>query len=257
MSKSPTTTHSLNLLVKFSFVAIAGLVGQSALAKCPVANATGFNVEALNIGTSGKTIFFCKQEVFSLEQLSYAPKETELVTGGSRAISQRNTVQTFPMSTSVNLSGFSVIGDPLNALIRDFPNAGGQYNKKSLFNFYTRADDESNCPAEYTRMKNYLRTHANMLFTFIGLAQTTSFIEGIDPSIGTINNVKLAPTVGTGQLTASVELYHTNPGPGQFFNIKGGPATHCWLGVGARLRMDNADLKNSGSFILRMGVNTK
>ncbi len=258
MSKIPATTHSIKWLLKFGLVAIAGLVGQSAFAMCPVANEAGFNVEALNIGVSGdKTIFFCKQD-FTAAQLNYVPTETELLTGGSRAISKGNTVQAFPMGASVNLSGFSVTGLPLNTLTRKFPNTGGRYNKQSLFNFYTRISNDTNCPAEYMRMKNYLRSNPNR-FTFAGPTQLPTFTQGVDLSIGTFNDVKLAPIVGTGQLTASVELYHTNPGNGQFFRIGGGSETYCWLGVGARLNINpNAvGLTNSGSYGLQIGVATQ
>ena len=256
MSKSPATIHSLNLLVKFSFVAIAGLVGQSALASCPIVNA-GFDIKSLKKVTStGKEIFFCKQDGFTPEQLSYKPSETELFSGGSRAISQRNTVQTFPMSGSINLVGFHVADITLNTLTREFPNSGGQYGLKSLFNFYTVVARESECAAEYNTMKNYLKTNFNTFaFTFPQQVVST-FTPGNDSNIGTFNNVKLATTTGTEQLTANVEIYHTNPGSGQYFTVSR-RVVYCWLGVGTRLSMNDSGLTNSGDFLLRMGVNTQ
>lgn len=256
MSKSPATIHSLNLLVKFSFVAIAGLVGQSALASCPIVNA-GFDIKSLKKVTStGKEIFFCKQDGFTPEQLSYKPSETELFSGGSRAISQRNTVQTFPMNSSVSLAGFSVTGLPLNTLTRYFPSSGGQYNKQSLFNFYTEVKKASECEGEYNIIKSYLKTNANTFAFTFPIQQVPTFTPGNDPSIGIFNNVKLATTVGTDQLTANVEIYHTNPGSGQYFTVSRN-VIYCWLGVGTKLSMNNSDFANSGDFHLLMGVNTK
>ncbi|OLF39709.1 hypothetical protein, partial [Psychrobacter sp. Rd 27.2] len=221
------------VLLKTGLIMSASFFAQSAFAQCPIANANGFNVESLNIGTSGgKTIFFCKQE-FTPSQLSYTPTEEALLTGKSRAISKGNTIQTFPLMGSVNLSGFSAsdLSLDLNMLQRDFPNNGGRYNKKSLFNFYTKVDRESE--------------------------STTSFVQGNDPIIGTFKNAKLARDSGASQLTADVELYHTNPGAGQYFTARNG--VYCWLGVGTRLNMNpnNTSLKNSGNYSLTMGVVTQ
>ncbi|MGP5532745.1 hypothetical protein ACTXMK_13370 [Psychrobacter celer] len=244
-------------LLKTGLIMSASFFAQSAFAQCPIANANGFNVESLNIGTSGgKTIFFCKQE-FTPSQLSYTPTEEALLTGKSRAISKGNTIQTFPLMGSVNLSGFSAsdLSLDLNMLQRDFPNNGGRYNKKSLFNFYTKVNRESECPAEYTRMKGYLRNNATRFV--ITPASTTSFVQGNDPIIGTFKNAKLARDSGVSQLTADIELYHTNPGAGQYFTARDG--VYCWLGVGTRLNMNpnNTSLKNSGNYSLTMGVVTQ
>jgi|GEM_PF-5644732 len=244
-------------LFKTGLIISASFFVQAAFAQCPIANAIGFNVESLNIGTSGgKTIFFCKQE-FTLSQLSYTPTEETLLTGKSRAISKGNTIQTFPLIGTVNLSGFSAsdLSLDLNMLQRDFPNSGGRYNKKSLFNFYTKVNRNSECPAEYTRMKGYLRNNATRFI--ITPSSTTSFVQGNDPIIGTFKNVKLARDSGASQLTADIELYHTNPGDGQYFTARDG--VYCWLGVGTRLNMypNNTSLKNSGNYSLTMGVVTQ
>ena len=257
MSKISLIAYFRKVLFKTSLIASVSFFAQSALAQCPVANANGFNVESLNIGASGgKTIFFCKQE-FTLPQLSYTPTEEALLTGKSRAISKGNTIQTFPLMGSVNLSGFSAsdLSLDLNILQRDFPNNGGQYNKKSLFNFYTKVNRISQCAAEYTRIKNYLRNNSTR-FNIIP-ASTTSFVQGNDPIIGTFKNAKLARDIGTSQLTADIEIYHTNPGDGQYFTVADG--LYCWLGVGTRLNMNpnHTSLKNSGSYSLTIGLVTQ
>lgn len=265
MSKVPATTHSIKWLLKFGLATIVGLVGQSVLAACP--DAFTINIEDKNVGISGtQTIYFCKQN-FPTSALIFAPTETQLLTGGSRAITKGSTAQSFPLNNSVNLAGFNIANLAFNNLSANFPSVNGEFGSPSLFNFYTRVRRQDDCYGngsnidQYQLMKSYLRANPS-IFQIDSPATSIAGDNSSTTSIAKITGAKLKSAIDpTKQLTATLDLYHANPTSGQFFTASffNGNRRYCWLGVGARVTIDpnNSNLVYAGNYDLDMSVITQ
>lgn len=245
-------------LLKSSIITLVGLLGQSALAACP--DARTFTVEDQIVGTSnGQTIYFCKQD-FLDNELAFEPTNGELLTGGNQVISRGSTIQTQPLSNSVNLAGFNVANLAFNTLSANYPNQNGQFGSPSLFNFYTSIFVLSSCNGslfarnQYTLMKDYLRANPSVFQTIpqTGITSTNNTGNGI----AKITQAKLRSNIDpTKELTADIFINQVNGSNPRDFTS--GLTRYCWLGVGTTLNINpnNGSLKYAGDYQLQMGVN--
>lgn len=265
MSTHALIVYSHKYLLKIGIMTLTGLLGQAALAACPVA--TSLNIESQVVGTTskGKDIYFCKQD-FDAAALTFRPSATELLPGGSQVISRGNTIQNVPLLSSIDLSGFNVNNLAFNTLSANFPNKNGPaFPSPSLFNFYTKTTDNDDCDGssrnfpddQYQLMITYLRTNSNVF-------QISSPPESTAPQSGTdiikFNKVKLKSAVDPSkELTADIIFYRANNiATGQYFTNKGfGRQTrYCWLGVGTRvvINPNSGNLKYAGDYKLDVAV---
>lgn len=260
MSKVPSTAYHHKFLLKIGLTVIAGLMGQTALAACP--DTAGINIESQVIGTTAggtagnETIFFCKQN-FPSEALLFRPQEEELLSGGSRAISKGSTIQTDPLLSSVDLSGFNINDLAFKTLSANFPNTNGLNGpSSSLFNFYTKRSSGNDCSLQYPKIRDFLRVNPGTFETDpkAGVATTDS---SSNSSIAKISGAKLTSSIDpTKNLLADIFLYHANFGQsGQFFTD--GSNRYCWFGVGTRVTIKTDNLDYAGDYTLKIGVNIK
>lgn len=260
MSKISATTHHNNFWLKIGLTAMAGLMGQTALAACP--DTAGINITAAAnlVGSlNDSQIYFCKQS-FPNTTLRFAPSETQLLNGGSQVISKGNTIQSFPLGSRADLMGFNVTNLGLNQLSANFPNTDGDFGSPSLFNFYIRSSDsKDNCTSEYQTIRTFLRNnpntfHLNTSFASIALDTTSN------TSIVKITGAKLKSAIDqTKELTADIDFFHANPTTGQFFTNKSQGYRDCWFGVGTRVTItpDSDNVKFAGNYDLQIGVLTQ
>ena len=244
---------------------LTGLIGQAALAACPVA--TLINIESQVVGTTskGKDIYFCKQD-FDPAALTFKPSATELLPGGSQVISRGNTIQNLPLLSSIDLSGFNVNDLAFNTLSANFPNKNGPaFPSPSLFNFYTKTTDNDECDGssrgfpddQYQLMTDYLKTNNNV-FQISSPPESTTPQSG--PDIIKFNKVKLKSAIDpTKELTADIIFYRANNvSGGQYFSNKGfgRQIRYCWLGVGTRvvINPNSGNLKYAGDYKLDVSV---
>ncbi len=262
MSKISSTAYYRKLLLKIGLTAMAGLVGQTALAACPDTDGINITAAANRVGTAdGSSVYFCKQ-IFPSSSLNFAPTERQLLNGGSQAISKGNTIQSFPLSNRVDLMGFNIPNLAFNQLSANFPNTNGAFGSPSLFNFYIRSSDRNDdCKGEYQTIKSFLRNNPNVFQlnpSFSSIAQDATS----NTSIVKVKDAKLKSTMDpTKDLIANIDLYYANPTEGQYFT--GGTIFNryrdCWFGVGTRLTLNpnNSDLEYAGSYDLQIGVLTQ
>lgn len=248
-------------LLKAAMIMLIGLLGQSAWAICP--DARTFTVEDKVVGTyNGKTIYFCKQD-FPNSALVFEPTEEDLLTGGSQAISKGSTIQTQPLSNSVNLAGFNVANLAFNTLSANYPNQNGLFGSPSLFNFYTRISilALNGCNGfvlsdnQYALMKDYLRANPSIFQTIpqSGISSANNVGNGI----AEITGAKLRSNIDfTKELTTDIFINQVNANTTQSFT-SGLFTRYCWLGVGTTLNINpnNGSLKYAGDYQLQMGVN--
>lgn len=262
MSKISSTAYYRKLLLKIGLTAMAGFIGQTALAACPDTDGINITAAANRVGTAdGSSVYFCKQ-IFPSSSLNFAPTERQLLNGGSQAISRGNTIQSFPLSNRVDLMGFNVANLAFNQLSANFPNTNGAFGSPSLFNFYIRSSDRNDdCKGEYQTIKSFLRNNPNVFQlnpSFSSIAQDATS----NTSIVKVKDAKLKSTMDpTKDLIANIDLYYANPTEGQYFT--GGTIFNryrdCWFGVGTRLTLNpnNSDLEYAGSYDLQIGVLTQ
>ena len=253
--------HHLNIqhyyLLKASIITLLGLLGQSALAACP--DALSINIQDKVVGSfNGKTIYFCKQN-FPNNALIFKPTNAQLLPGGNQVIPRGSTIQTQPLSNSVNLAGFNVANLAFNTLLANYPNQDGQFGSPSLFNFYTRIGRRGDCTSQYQLMRDFLRAKPNTFQLIPQSGSNSSQTTGND--LVKITDAKLNSAIDpTKTLTADIYLYHTNANlSGQFFtdNSFFGGYRDCWVGVGSRVVFDpnNGSLKYAGDYKLEIDVN--
>lgn len=244
-------------LLKVGVIILVGLLGQSALAACP--DSLSINIQDKVVGTSnGQTIYFCKQD-FPNSALIFKPTNAQLLPGGNRAISKGSSIQTQPLSSSVNLAGFDVANLAFNTLSANYPNQNGQFGSPSLFNFYTRIGRREDCTNQYQLMRDFLRANPNV-FQLIPQSGSSS-PQTTGDNLVKITEAKLNSVIDPAKsLTADIYLYHTNANlSGQFFTdnsiFRG--YRDCWVGVGSKVvfNPNNGSLKYAGDYKLEIGVN--
>lgn len=255
--------YTKKMALKLATLTTAGFIGQAALAVCPdIKNPNDSELSKVNSATSDpEAIYFCKQ-TFGNDALSYSPKSTDLVTGGSQVISRGSTIQQSPISnSSINLAGFTVNSLNTNQLTAKFPNKNGAFGSPSLFNFYTRISVASQCEGsflvgnQYTAILNYLRSNPSIFRanngTQVGVIDTSS-----TNSIAIINNVILRDA-NNNPLTADIRLFHSNlPEESQKFTSLTNKM--CWVGVGTEVIIKpDGNIKRSGEYKLNIGVLTQ
>lgn len=250
-------------LLKAGIMTLAGLLGQSALAKCPeittLAPEIIGNVGTVNISGIPERILFCKQE-FKESALSYKPDPSDIVEGGSQKISMGSTIQTFPLDMSINLSGFtpSELNLKNSTLTADFPNVGGSGGSPSLFNFYTNlaVDNCLNAPRggnQYNLIKEHLRSQAKR---FQSGGKRGVRDDDTPNSIARIKDVTISSNQGGAPLIADIIFYHANSTGAPSFNTFS--RTYCWVGVGAKMeiKIDNLESINAGDYVVNVVVLT-
>lgn len=253
MPKALFTTHYHKYVLKIGIVTLASLLGQSAFAACP--DTAGINIEANTVNTA-KTIYFCKQE-FPDTALIFKPSATDLVPGGSQVISKGNTIQTAALGGSINLAGFNLIDLSFNNISANFPNTDGQFGSPSLFNFYTKTNNNDDCGGsggQHQSILNYLRSNPSVFQTIPLSRSATSDTSG--SNIAKITGAKLKSDIDPAkEFVADISLYHANAGRrGQYFT--NGRVRYCWVGVGTRVRINpnNSNLKYAGDYNLQIGI---
>lgn len=251
-------------VLKATMITLAGLLGQSAMAACPDTDGINITAAANRVGSfGGQDIYYCKQD-FPNTALIFKPTEEQLLTGGNRAISQGNIIQTAPLSnSSVNLAGFNNVANlAFNTLSADFPDRNGTLGTKSLFNFYTRIFDLSNCNGsflvgnQYNLMRNYLRANPNIFQTIPATGSNST--QNTGNSIAKITGAKLKSDIDTTkELTADILVYESNTNNRGNFSTGFLGSRYCWLGVGTTLTIspNNGSLKYAGGYRLQIGVN--
>lgn len=258
MSKKLSIAHYDKLLLKLSLTALVGLIGQTAVAACP--DTAGINITAPSnrVGSADNTpIYFCKQN-FSNATLRFVPTETQLLNGGSQVISKGNTIQSFPLSNSADLTGFNVANLAFNQLSANFPNTNGQFGSPSLFNFYTRVGRNDDCSSEYQTIRTFLRNNPNTFQLNTSFASIASDNTS-NTSIVKITGAKLKSTIDqTKELTADIDFYYANPTSGQFFTSNSPRYRDCWFGVGTRVTItpNSGNVKFAGNYDLQISVLT-
>ena len=283
MSKISATTYHNKLLLKIGLTALAGLMGQSALAACPEVDDLNDLVRVnQNSDVDGIIIYFCKTLNYAARdpRLEFNVEQEDLVTGGSQAISQSNissnTIQSFPSNPQVDLGSFDLSATNLKpgTLIAAFPNSTA--GTSDLFNFYTRRFINSGNPSlaqsqaacntpqagQYKIIENYLKSNPSTFKISSGGSPANS-----SPSKGFLqfSNVKLVSSIApSSNITADLYLYHMNNKAGQFFTRYDGfrrSYVYCWYGVKAELEIkpndSGAKIQHAGEYILNIGVNTQ
>lgn len=273
-----------SIAYQVSLAALAGLIGQTALAACPEVDVLSDLVRVnQNSDIDGSTIYFCKSPYSPRDpQLEFKVEQEDLVAGGSQAISKNSTsssktIQGFPSNLGIDLGSFDLTATNLKpgTLIAAFPN--GAADKSDLFNFYTRrlinfgnpslAQSQAACntpqSGQYKIIENYLKRSPSTFKISSGGSPANS-----SPSKGFLQfpNVKLASSIApASNLTADLYLYHMNNKAGQFYT-RDGPTSrtsyvYCWFGVRAELEIkpndSGANLQHAGEYLLNIAVNTQ
>lgn len=283
MSKISSTTYHNKFWLKISLTAMAGLMGQAALAACPAVDSLSDLVRVnQTTDVDGSTIYFCKTLNYAARdpRLEFNVEQEDLVTGGSQAISQNSsssskTIQGFPSNLGIDLGSFDLTATNLKpgTLIAAFPNSTA--GTSDLFNFYTRVIVTGLNPSENVRQKacgnpksgqykiieDYLKNNPSTFKISSGGSPANS-----SPSKGFLqfSNVKLVSSIApSSNITADLYLYHMNNKAGQFFTRYDGflrSYVYCWYGVRAELEIkpkdSSANLQHAGEYILNIDVNT-
>lgn len=255
MPKRTLIVYSHKYLLKISIMTLTGLLGQAAMAACPVANT--FNIESKVVGTTaqGETVYFCKQE-FDESALIFKPSATDLVPGGSQVISRGNTIQNSPLVSSIDLSGFDISNLAFNTLSANFPNKNGiGYASMGLFNFYTKRNILNDCSLQYPEIKSFLQSNPN-IFSLNPQSGAATGDTSSATSIVKITGARLKSELDPSkELAADIFLYHTNAGKsGQYFT--NGTDRYCWVGVATRvvINPNSGSLKYAGDYKLDIAV---
>lgn len=255
------------LITQVSLLASAIFCSQIAIA-CPEVFDTS---RLIKLNTSNdvdtQTIYFCKQNGFTINQLSVSFEPNALIAGGNQTIVMGNTAQQFPIQSSVNLIGTGPQNLDLKSLglVTNFPKSGGQYNIQSIFNFYSRVPNPpitNRCNAsiyngnQYEMIKTYLRNNAPAIFKAKNLStgiikSATAINSGND--IAVIKDAEIGLKNST--IKADITFYHANPSTsGQYFT--GGNTRFCWVGISSRINLkDNAkNINDAGTYTVDIGV---
>lgn len=283
MSKISATTYHNKFWLKIGLTALAGLMGQAALAACPAVDSLSDLVRVnQTTDVDGSTIYFCKTLNYAARdpRLEFNVEQEDLVTGGSQAISQNsrsNTIQSLPSNPQINLGSFDLNATNLKpgTLIAAFPNSNA--GKSDLFNFYTRrlitsffrpspADSQAACgnpqSGDYKIIETYLQSTPN-IFKINSI--NSSGISSSSKGFLQFSNVKLTSSIApSSNITADLYLHRMNNTSGQFFTRSDGPFryyVYCWYGVRAELEIkpndSGANIQHAGEYILNIGVNTQ
>lgn len=253
-------------MVQVGLLASAIFCSQVAIACPEVFDTPGLIKLNTSNDNNAETVYFCKQQGFTNDQLSVKFEPNALVAGGSQAIVMGNTAQQFPIQSSVNLIGPGPRSLDLKSLglVTNFPKSGGRYNIQSIFNFYSRVEHyiANRCDAniynsnQYDMIITYLRNNASAIFKAKNLST-----GAIKPAIATNSGNDIAvirdAEIGLKNSTikADITFYHANPNTnGQYFT--GGNKRFCWVGVSARIDLkDNAkNINDSGTYAVDIGV---
>lgn len=261
---------SYKLLVRISLLGLTGFGSYTAMACAYIQSDPGDRIGSAPIpGTYPEPILFCKQS-FPDSSLTYAPEPDSIVAGGSQVISMGNTVQQYPLSNTVNLSGFTPNNLNINlnsgALSIDYPNSGGYAGSPSLFNFYTRIAYFSSCSAsprggdQFKLMTRYLRNNGSSIFAisnYNGIETVPESSTSLD--IITFKNAQFqSQSNPSHNITGDVTFYHANRNNNNSTIGTGWLGKkYCWLGVGARVDINNIDLKYAGDYDLTVAVNVQ
>lgn len=255
------------LITQVSLLASAIFCSQIAIACPEVFDTSGLIKLNTSNDVDAQTIYFCKQNGFTINQLSVSFEPNALIAGGNQTIVMGNTAQQFPIQSSVNLIGTGPQNLDLKSLglVTNFPKSGGQYNIQSIFNFYSRVPNlpiTNRCNAsiyngnQYEMIKTYLRNNAPAIFKAKNLS--TGAIKPATPTsngndIAVIKDAEIGLKSST--IKADITFYHANPNTnGQYFT--GGGKRFCWIGVSTRIDLkDNAkNINDSGTYAVDIGV---
>lgn len=262
---------SYNLLFKATLLSFCGLAVGQALA-CPVVYFAN-QVERLNTTNDqdGETVYFCKQEGFTPNQLQYSLQPNSLLPGGNKVIPMSQAIQKSPLVGSINLIGPGPTPLNLNPVMvkTNFPNGGGFNNKSALFNFYTRVNSSGTADMctgtrirkdQYEVIRNYLRANPGIFQSnhrypsSSGPKLATAINTGNDLAV--IKNAEIRN--GNSYLKADITFYHVNAGESnQFFTDRNVYRKQfCWVGVGAKIEItdDATNINKSGDYLLDVGV---
>ena len=242
-------------IIKLSILMAPAIYSQSAIAdECPVKyNPDG--LEIINAANSDpEKIYFCAQN-FNATSRTFQPSSADIVQDGSQTISKGATIQTMPLSNSINLSGFTLDDLQFRLLTKKMPVDESKTYPDSLFNFYTRLDRPSGVQCyrrnQYEYILDYLRSHPS-IFKAGGKPAVTNSTGN---NIATIYDAVLTNSNGH-QLKANITFeYINNSNSGQFFTEKG-KGVMCWVGVGTTftIKPDNT-LKQAGAYDITLSIN--
>lgn len=254
------------LITQVSLLASAIFCSQVAIACPEVFDTSGLIKFNTSNDIDAETIYFCKQNGFTINQLSVSFEPNTLIAGGNQAIVMGNTVQHSPIQSSVNLIGTGPQSLDLKSLglVTNFPKSGGQYNIQSIFNFYSRVPNiiTNRCNAninnvnQYEMIKAYLRTNASTIFKAKNLSTNAiksakSLSNGND--IAVIEGAEIGLKNST--IKADITFYHANPNTnGQYFT--GGNKRFCWVGISSRINLkdDAKNINDAGTYSVDIGV---
>lgn len=258
---------SYKLLLKIGLLGLTGFGSYTAMA-CPyIQTNPKEDVGSAPIPYSlfPEPILFCKQS-FPDSSLTYAPDPNSIVTGGSQVISMGNTVQQYPLSNSVNLSGFTSSNLNINlnsgALSINYPNSGGYLGSPSLFNFYTNVlgtcEKAFRGGNQFKLITRYLRNNGSKIFAISGASEIETVPENTNSlDIIRFKGVKFQTESNPRHnITGDVTLYHANKNNNSTI-LTGTSKKFCWIGVGARVDINNIDLKNAGDYDLTVDINVR
>ena len=286
MSKISSTTYHNKFWLKIGLTALAGLMGQAALAACPAVDSLSDLVRVnQTTDVDGSTIYFCKTLNYAARdpRLEFNVEQEDLVAGGSQAISKNSTsssktIQGFPSNLGIDLGSFDLTATNLKpgTLTAAFPKNPAPNSPPHLFNFYTRVIVTGLNPSENVRQKacgNPKSGQYKIIEDYLKNNPSTFQISsGGNPANGSPSrgflqfpNVKLASSIApASNLTADLYLYHMNNKAGQFYT-RDAPGSrtsyvYCWFGVRAELEIkpkdSSANLQHAGEYILNIDVNT-
>lgn len=256
---------SYKLLLRISLLGLAGFASNTAMACAYIQNDPRENVGSAPIsGTYAEPILFCKQS-FPDSSLTYASDSDSIVAGGSQVISMANTVQQYPLSNTVNLSGFTPSNLDINlnsgALSINYPKSDGYAGSPSLFNFYTTIWSINQCDSaprggnQYELVKKHLRDNPS-IFTLVGQISLPQRVDTTQDIVKFKGAQLINRSNPTQKIIADVTLYHAN-GSNNSTIPTGLFKKYCWLGVGARVEINNIDLKNAGDYDLTIAINVQ
>lgn len=247
------------------------------LAPCPVpANSPGPAPYHWGLDDFGSAILFSRdvvacQQVFSNSQRtnSVTPEHISGSLGGSNAVVIPRTGPIVTGTDSMNNIGvtsadltaiddYTLLG-PTQTPTFNFPNAGGTYNHRSIFNFYVKRRANQNCrQRHYSRLIRYLRNNAATIFTTAEPNGGTTASNATN-EIATISAIKL--TTSTGEtIDADLTFVYANPNiAGQFFTrndfFYSRSFRFCWVGVTTRLTLTNlAQVEKAGNYSVTVRI---
>ena len=258
---------SYRLLLKISLLGLTGFGSHTAVACAYIQSNPGQDVGSAPIPYSlfPEPILFCKQS-FPNSSLTYTPDPDSIVAGGSQVVSMTNTIQQYPLSNTVNLSGFTPSNLDINlnsgALSINYPNSGGYLGSPSLFNFYTNVlgtcENAFRGGNQFKLITRYLRNNGTNIF----MISSASDIETVPENSNSLDIIRFKNVKFQSQsnprhnITGDVTLYHANKNNNSTIPT-GSSKKFCWVGVGARVNINNIDLKNAGDYDLKVAVNVQ